>query len=472
MSIFDRFRKAPEGRSLTPASFQQQWLSDEGFVNPLWAGKPVDDKTATGLIAFLAAVRILTDDVATLPAQPFIKRQGQPVPIYPRPGWLDNPIPRDPNMTRIVHMTQVMSSLLFDGNAFILAMPDVLSATELHVLSPRKVTIKRDDDGTPVYLIRTPKTGEERFSPFEIIHIPLVQIPGEDRGISFVESARQAIGAGMAMEEQAARFFGQGSVASGALEMPPAWEGNQAKVDELRAKFEARHSGASRSHGIAVLTGGAKFTPFSITPEQAQFIQTRVNNVTDMARLFRIPPVMLGVTEPGAMSRASTEDQSLNYVIHTIRPYLERIESAYSRLLYGRGYLKFNVAGLLRGDLKSRYESYSVGMAAGFLTTDDVRNLEEFPPLPDGDLQRVPLTHADREIADLKQRTEVYTALSGKGYVAAEAAKIAGLPPPIEEPPPPPVPVIAPAKPDAMPMKPDAMPMKPDAKPDAQGVAP
>jgi hypothetical protein len=111
-------------------------------------------------------------------------------------------------------------------------------------------------------------------------------------------------------------------------------------------------------------------------------------------------------------------------------------------------------------------------MAAGFLTTDDVRNLEEFPPLPDGDLQRVPLTHADREIADLKQRTEVYTALSGKGYVAAEAAKIAGLPPPIEESPPPPVPVIAPAKPDAMPMKPDAMPMKPDAKPDAQGVAP
>lgn len=464
MSIFSRFmRQAPIERSLTQASFQQQWLSDEGSGDSLWAGKQVNDKTATGLIAFMSAVRLLSNDVATLPAQPFIKRSGQPVPIYPRPGWLDNPIPRDPNMTRIVHMTQVMTSLLFDGNDFTLAMPDVLSATELHVLDPRKVTIRRDDDGTPVYLVRSPRGGEERFSPFEMLHIPLVQIPGEDRGISFIESARQAIGAGLGMEEHAARFFGQGSVASGALEMPPGWEGSQQKVDELRAKFEARHSGSSRAHGIAVLTGGAKFTPFSITPEQAQFIQTRVNNKTDMATLYQIPPAYLGVTEPGAMAFASVEQQSLFYVTHAVRSYLERIEAAYSRLLYSRAYLKFNVAGLLRGDLKSRYESYSTGMAAGFLTTDDVRNLEEFPPLPNGGLQRVPLDHADREIADLKQRTDIYALLSGKGYVPAEAAKIAGLPAPIEEPPPPPAPVIA-APPPADGTKPDAMPMKPDAQ--------
>jgi HK97 family phage portal protein len=300
-----------------------------------------------------------------------------------------------------------------------------------------------------------------------MLHIPLVQQPGEDRGISFIESARQAISAGLAMEEQSARFFGQGSILSGALEMPATWEPSQAKVDEARRNFESRHAGSGRAHGVAVLTGGAKFVPMSVTPEQAQFIQTRVSNVLDMARLFRIPPVMLGVTEPGAMSRASTEDQSLNYVIHTIRPYLERIEAAYSRLLYGRGYMKFNVAGLLRGDLKSRYESYSVGMAAGFLTTDDVRNLEEFPPVPNGNLQRVPLDHADREIADLKQRTDIYALLSGKGYVPAEAAKIAGLPAPIETPPPPPAPVIAAPDPNATP--PDDMPgMQTDAQGGAQ----
>ena len=372
-------------------TYQQVWGSDDDSAD---FAPRANVKTASGLIAFMAAVRLLTDDISTLPVGVFVKSAGQAVPYFPRPEWIDNPLPRDPSVTRSVFVSRMMASFLFDGNVLLECLPSVYEPAEVRVLNPLEWEIGTNPDGSPYY-----SNGSVRYGADRIKHIPLVSVPGSSRGLSFIESARQAIISGTSVEQFAGRFFTRGTTPSVAITLPTGVKLTEAQALEYANRFAAKHSGVGKSHGVAVIDQGGSIVPWSVTPEQAQFIETRLANTEDMARLFRIPPPMLGINAPGAVSYASVEQQSINYVVHTLRPYLERLEQALSQLLpAGSGnkpYLKFNVAGLLRGDLKSRYEAYNVGILAGFLTYDDVRRLEDMPPIPNGSVQRVPLVLLD-----------------------------------------------------------------------------
>jgi phage portal protein BeeE len=181
------------------------------------------------------------------------------------------------------------------------------------------------------------------------------------------------------------------------------------------------------------LTGGAKFTPISLKPADIAWLDARKFGIAEVARIFRVPPFMIGVNEAGSVSYASTEQASIYFVQHTIRPYLEQIESSYQRIL-PRGatglptFLRFNVDGLLRGDVASRYTAYATGIQHGFLRVADVRTLEDLPPLDDTSLESLrPLSLAPANIADVKTKVETLGALIRAGFEPASALEAVGL---------------------------------------------
>lgn len=395
---------------------------DMSSVGP--SGQSVTPESALTLSAVWASTRLLTNTVATLPMAAYRRVNGQRVPIA-RPAWLDAPLPRDPNYTRTVLMTQVMTSLLMDGNAFILTAPNTLDPQALYVLNPRHVDIKGGLDTEPRFVVRT-DNGMVEFGPAEVLHIPYITLPGERRGYDPIKAYRLAVGHGLAVEEFGSKFFGEGATMSGVIEVPgpaPAQE----VIDQLRTDFKARNSGRRNSHAVGILTGGMKFTPLSIAPDNAQFIETARWTAEQVAMVFGVPPHMIGLTEANS-AYASVEQKATEFVEFSVRPYLERIEAGFTRLMgEPSAFVKFNIDGLLRGDQKTRYEAYNAGIDGGYLVFNDIRRLEDLPPLPDGDRQRVKLDHSDAEIARLRERVDVANGLVMTGYDPAAAAALVGL---------------------------------------------
>jgi hypothetical protein len=160
-------------------------------------------------------------------------------------------------------------------------------------------------------------------------------------------------------------------------------------------------------------------------------LESRKLAIEEMARIFRVPPAMIGVTTPGAMSYSSVEQNSINFVIHTLRPYLVKIEDAYSRLLPGGAFLKFNVDGLLRGDFATRVQGYSTGLQAGFYSVDDVRRLEDLSPVDGGEVYRVPLANIDLSAANLAEtqiKVDMAERLVKSGFEPSSVLAALGLP--------------------------------------------
>jgi hypothetical protein len=234
-----------------------------------------------------------------------------------------------------------------------------------------------------------------------MIHITELRLPGELRGRSKIDLIKENLGLAKALEEFAARFFGQGSSASGIIEFPGNLTREQAK--DLVSSFEEGHRGLRRSHRPGVLFGGAKFTKTTVDNDSAQFLESRRFAIEEIGRIFRCPPSMLGVTTAGAMSYASVEQNGIHFVQHTLRPYISKIEDGYQKLLDSRAFLKFNVDGLLRGDQASRYAAFSTGLQSGFLSINDIHRIEDMPPVEGGEVYRVPLANVDLSAANLSE---------------------------------------------------------------------
>lgn len=409
-------------------TYQAIWGADllTGLTNTP-SGRAINADTAFQEAAVFACVRLLADSVATLPVGVFVRDAGTLKPAYPRPSWLDSPVLRDPSQTRIDHFTQVMYSLLLDGNSFTLTPRDREdNVLETIVLNPRAVDIKTAADGvTPVYVWRAP-TGTVTLGPNDIVHIALLRIPGKSRGVSPVEQNKDALGLAKVAEEWVSRFFGQGGTMSGILSTP--LELTQTQADDLRDKFESRHAGTPKAHRTGVLTGGATWQQLGIPPDQS-FIELRRFQLGETARIFRVPPHLIQDMQPGAVSYASVEAQAIEFVVHTVRPYLERIEAAYVRLLPGQSFMRFSVDGLLRGDVKSRYEAMAIGINAGFLTRADARRDEDFAPIAglDTPLSQLALGSADDVL--LSHKIEMAKTLVWAGYDPTESLSAVELPP-------------------------------------------
>ncbi|HEX7099670.1 MAG TPA: phage portal protein [Acidimicrobiia bacterium] len=373
----------------------REWgQGEDGWESIVPSGVKVTRETAMQLSAVWACVRLLSDTISTLPVGTFRREEDQRIPVSPRPSWLDQP---NPVQTRVEFVEQQVGSLLLDGNAFVRTIRNPLGdPAELWVVHPDLVQIRRVGSRI-VYDVADPETGVARtLDEFQMFHIACFAWPGQIRGISPIEHARRVIGLGLASQEFAERFYGQGMHPAGVLEGKEELTPEQGK--EIKRDFVRAASGVRNSHLPIVLSGGFTWKPLTITPEQGQFLESRKYSVAEIARWFRVPPHLIADVERSTSWGTGIEEQNIGFVQYGIRHWLERIEQAWTRhlLFFNRDeFVKFNVDGLLRGDQKSRFEAYAMGRQWGWLNADEIRAREDLPPLPDGAGREylIPTTH-------------------------------------------------------------------------------
>jgi HK97 family phage portal protein len=280
-----------------------------------------------------------------------------------------------------------MSHLLLWGNAFAQIIRDGRGVVlALYPLLPDRMTVDRTTDGHLYYEYRK-DTGYVILLPEDVLHIPGLGYDGLI-GYSPIAMAKNAIGMAIATEEYGSKFFANGASPGGVLEHP----GVVKDPARIRESWNVVYQGSGNAHRVAVLEEGMKFQPIGIPPEQAQFLETRKFQINEIARIFRIPPHMIGDLEKSSFS--NIEQQSLEFVKYTLDPWVVRWEQAMQRTLLSPTekkdyFIKFNVDGLLRGDYQSRMNGYAVGRQNGWMSSNDIRELENLNRIPEelgGDL--------------------------------------------------------------------------------------
>jgi HK97 family phage portal protein len=406
-------------------SYQQIWGAGGDWVsgNMTWSGADVSQKSSIQISAVFACVRLLADTVSTLPADTYI-RVGDERRPYPAPVWVAEP---DSDMTRQDFIQQIVVSLMLDGNAFVQVLRSGNGVAALVVLDPTRIEVRRNaETRRPEYVV---DQGKRVLPSEDVLHITDLRRPGDLRGVSRVTELRQTLGLARALDEFAARFFGNGSTTTGIIEYPGNLSEEQAR--DLVDGFEAGHKGLRRAHRPGVLSGGARFQKTGVDPESAQMLGSRQMSVEEIARIFGVPPHMIGLTTPGAMSYASVEQNAIQFVTHTLRPLVTKIESALTRLLPGDAFLRFNMDGLLRGDSISRAQYHSTALQAGWETVNDVRRIEDLPPVDGGDQIRVSLANIEvnaASLVEMDKRVVMAQRLVTSGFEPASVLAALGLP--------------------------------------------
>jgi HK97 family phage portal protein len=391
------------------------------------SGTNVNNDSVFKVNAIYSAVSLISDTISTLPVDSYIRRDGARFAFRPRPSWVQQP---DIDTTKEAFYGALIVSLLLDGNGFVRVFRDTQGrVVNMTVLNPAKVEIRKDKVGSVVY---THEGENKPLNKSEIIHIPDVVRPGDIRGISRVIALKDNFGLAIALESYAARFFGQGATTSGIIEFPGNLSPEQAK--NLVDGFDARHKGFRKSHKTGVLSGGAKYVQTTMENDRAQFIDSRRMAVEDVARAFNIPPHLLGL--PGTNTYSSVEQNNIAFVTHTLRPIVQKLETAFTPLMASEpggatAFIKFTLDGLLRGDANSRFTAYSTGLQAGYLTINDIRRLEDLPPVAGGEIIRVPLANVNIDAAELvatDKRVNMAQKLLNSGFEPAEVMAAMGLP--------------------------------------------
>jgi HK97 family phage portal protein len=416
------------GRLLTPAreeravTYQSLFLTDGMLAPASLSGVYMTPATSTKLATVFAALRLIADTIATLPIDSFIRRDGERVPFRPRPEWVDQP-DADRAVARSDFYQSVLMSVLLNGNAYIRIIRDNGEVIGFKVLDPTRVRVERNRAGFAQFLF-----DQTIIIPAEdMLHITDIRRPGALVGMSRVDELKDVLGIARALDEYAGRYFGSGTMSSGIINVPGDMTEEQAT--RLKDQFEKNSRGLTKAHRPNILTGGATFEKLSADAERAQLVESRAFTVEEVARIFKIQPVMLGIT--AGMSQASVEQQHIQFVTITLRPYVHKLEEAFSSLLPGGAFLRFNMDGLLRGDLASRFSAYSTGMQSGFLSPNDVRRREDLPPVDGGDVYRVPLANINLEAANLVEtdrRVMMATRLINVGFEPEQVLAALSLP--------------------------------------------
>lgn len=353
------------------------------------AGKNVNERSAMQMTAVYSCVRILAEAVAGLPLHLYrYKEDGG------KERAIDNNLYHllhdEPNkeMSSFIFRETLMTHLLLWGNAYAQIIRNGKGeVVALYPLMPNKMQVDRDDNGE-LYYIYTRSSDEAKtmegvtvyLRPRDVLHIPGLGFDGLV-GYSPIAMAKNAIGLAIATEEYGAKFFANGAAPSGVLEHP----GTIKDPSRLRENWNSTFGGSANSGKVAVLEEGMKYTPISISPEQAQFLETRKFQIDEIARIFRVPPHMVGDLEKSSFS--NIEQQSLEFVKYTLDPWVIRWEQSLSRSLLNEDekrkyFFKFNLEGLLRGDYESRMSGYATARQNGWMSANDIRELENLDKIP------------------------------------------------------------------------------------------
>lgn len=368
------------------------------FLGSSSSGKRVNERSAMQMTAVYSCVRILSEAVASLPLHIYEQEDGQSKKATDHPLFFllhDEP---NPEMTSFVFRETLMTHLLLWGNAYAQVIRNGKGeVVALYPLMPDRMKVDRDENGQLYYEYQVstadPKVnpaGTVRLAPEDVLHVPGLGFDGLV-GYSPIAMAKNSIGMAIACEEYGAKFFAHGAAPSGVLEHP----GVLKDPSKLRDSWQATFGGSANSGKVAVLEEGVKYTPISIDPQQAQFLETRKFQINEIARIFRVPPHMVGDLEKSSFS--NIEQQSLEFVKYTLDPWVSRWEQAMTKILLTpeekkKYTIKFNVDGLLRGDYQSRMNGYAIARQNGWMSANDIRRLEEMDPIPEeagGDLYLV-----------------------------------------------------------------------------------
>jgi HK97 family phage portal protein len=349
-----------------------------------YTGRVVTPESALGSIAVLACVRLISQSEASLPLHVF--RGGGPAPVRVD-HWLQDLLDA-PNkeMSGADFRVAMTAGMELRGNAFAKkVMRPGGEVVALWPFAPGAIETKRRDNGD-LYYRDTSKGGKE-YEPDEIFHLRGFSLDGVN-GLSVIQQNRQGVGLALATEEYGARFFGQGAKPSVVLESAAKSTPEQRK--QILDSWREHYGGMDNAHSVALAEGGLKVHVVSIPPEDAQFLETRAFNDEQIARMFHVPPHMIGLVSKSTSWGTGIEQMSIGYVTHSLLPRLEFWEKSIRRSLLtekdrkGEIYAKHEVKGLLRGDVKTRYEAYDVALRSGWVNRDEVRAWEELPPIPGG----------------------------------------------------------------------------------------
>ena len=352
------------------------------------SGKNVNEMTALQTTAVYACVRILAEAIASLPIHVYKHTdEGKEQDVNHQLYYLLHDEP-NPDMTSFVFRETLMSHLLIWGNAYVQIIRDGRGQVlALYPLLPDRVSVKRDDKGELYYVYQRSEEGNPNFKDkdniilkkCEVLHVPGLGFDGLI-GYSPIAMAKNAVGMTLATEEYGASFFANGANPGGVLEHP----GILKDPSKVRESWNQVYQGTNNSHKVAVLEEGMSYKTIGIPPNEAQFLETRKFQINEIARLYRIPPHMVGDLEKSSFS--NIEQQSLEFVKYTLDPWVVRFEQAFQKALLlpdekKTYFIKFNVDGLLRGDYQSRMNGYAIGRQNGWLSTNDIRRLEDMNPL-------------------------------------------------------------------------------------------
>ena len=376
------------------------------------AGKNVTERSAMQMTAVYSCVRVLSEAVAGLPLHVYKYRSDggimDVVAVCPKRGTdaaqqrqtggkekaINHSLYRllhdepNPEMTSFVFRETLMTHLLLWGNAYAQIIRNGKGEViALYPLMPNRMSVDRDSNGKLYYKYYRGSDEAIRSKEYEVILLPgdVLHIPGLGFdglvGYSPIAMAKNAIGLAIATEEFGAKFFANGAAPSGVLEHP----GTIKDPTKVREAWQSQFGGSSNSGKVAVLEEGMKYTPISISPEQAQFLETRKFQINEIARIFRVPPHMVGDLEKSSFS--NIEQQSLEFVKYTLEPWLVRWEQSMMHSLLTPSekqeyFIKFNVDGLLRGDYASRMSGYATARQNGWMSANDIRELENLDRIP------------------------------------------------------------------------------------------
>ena len=341
------------------------------FMGGSSSGKQVNERSAMQMTAVYSCVRILSEAVAGLPLHLYRYTDGGS-----KEKAIDHPLyfvlhdEPNPEMTSFVFRETLMTHLLLWGNAYAQIIRNGKGeVVALYPLMPNRMTVDRDEKGHLYYEYqtstdeaKTTKGGTVRLKPSDVLHVPGLGFDGLV-GYSPIAMAKNAIGLAIAAEEYGSKFYANGAAPSGVLEHP----GTLKDPSKVRDSWTQTFGGSGNSHKIAVLEEGMKYTPISISPNEAQFLETRKFQINEIARIFRVPPHMVGDLEKSSFS--NIEQQSLARVL---------ISSGDK----SRYFIKFNVDGLLRGDYQSRMNGYATARQNGWMSANDIRELENLDRIP------------------------------------------------------------------------------------------
>lgn len=364
-------------------------------------GEAVNRNSAMKVSAVYACVRLLCGAIGSLPAQIFEKQDGRKRIASDHSYYKALHDQPNPMITSVVFWELVVNHIIMEGDHISLIgrnrNGDMISLTPLN---PDRVDVD-EKNGRLVYAVVFDDGSYAVYDQDDIFHVPNIGWNGK-RGLSTLRSALlNAAGGALAADKYSGTFFANDATPRGYIKFDQQLKEDQAKI--IRNYWFENHQHPDKRHLPAFIPQGGEFKSITMSAEDTQLLETRSFNVADIARIFGVPPHMIGHMEKSTAWGTGLEQQSLGLVIYTLGPIINRIEKEVNRKIIrsDKYFFKFNVDGLLRGDIKSRYEAYQIALGGnqqpGFMTINEVRELEDREKIDGGDKLYKPLTGETNE---------------------------------------------------------------------------